>query len=297
MAPAPARRALAAWLALLTVAVWGVNYPAMKVALREMHPLAYTGWRFVLAAGLLLAEAAWRREPFLPRRGRRALALLLALTGVGLYQVFFAWGVALTSGFAAALLNSTSPLFSALFAVLIGAERWTPLAAAGSLVAYGGVALFVAGSHAGGGGSLGGNVLCLLSAMTWAVYTVAASRAPGRLTPLQTQFATFVGGSLPLVAYCAPAMARQDYAAVSPLTWTILVLSAVLPLVVAFRLWTRAIVVLGVAPTTSYGFLVPVIAGVCSALWTGETFGFGKVASAAIVLVGLALTKVERTGR
>jgi tryptophan synthase beta chain len=38
--PAPARRALAIWLALLTVAVWGVNYPAMKVALREMHPLA-----------------------------------------------------------------------------------------------------------------------------------------------------------------------------------------------------------------------------------------------------------------
>jgi drug/metabolite transporter (DMT)-like permease len=291
--PAPARRTLAIWLALLTVAVWGVNYPAMKVALREMHPLAYTGWRFVLAAGLLLAEASWRRQPALPPRGQRGLALLLALTGVGLYQVFFAWGVAMTSGFAAALLNSTSPLFSALFVVLLGPERWTPLAAVGSLVAYGGVALFLMGGHAAGGESLAGNVLCLLSAMTWAVYTVAASRLPGRLSPLQSQFATFVGGSLPLLAYCAPAMARQDYGSVSALTWTILVLSAVLPLVLAFRVWTWAITVLGVAPTTSYGFLVPVFAGVCSAFWTGETFGFGKLASAAIVLLGLALTKVE----
>ncbi|MGE5346293.1 MAG: DMT family transporter [Acidithiobacillales bacterium] len=297
MTSPPARRALAVWLALLTVGIWGVNYPAMKVALREMHPLAYTGWRFVLAAGLLLAETSWRREPALPPRGQRALALLLALTGVGLYQVFFAWGVALTSGFAAALLNSTSPLFSALFAVSIGSERWTPLAAAGSLVAYGGVALFLASGHAAGGESLGGNVLCLLSAMTWAVYTVAASRLPGRLSPLQSQFATFVGGSLPLIAYCGPAMARQDYTIVSPLTWTILVLSAVLPLVLAFRIWTWAIVVLGVAPTTSYGFLVPVVAGICSALWTGETFGFGKVASAAVVLFGLALTKAERAER
>jgi uncharacterized membrane protein len=66
---AASRRGLAVTLALLTVTVWGVNYPAMKVALREMHPLAYTGWRFVLAAALLLAEAAWKRGPALPPRG------------------------------------------------------------------------------------------------------------------------------------------------------------------------------------------------------------------------------------
>ena len=294
MTVAASRRRLAVTLALLTVTVWGVNYPAMKIALREMHPLAYTGWRFVLAAGLLLSEAAFRREPALPPRGERGLALLLALTGVGLYQWFFAWGVAKTSGFAAALLNSTSPLFSAFFAILVGLERWTARSAAGSAVAYGGVVLFVASSHAAEGGSLAGNVLCLLSAATWAVYTVAAARLPGRLSPLQAQFATFVGGSVPLLIYCAPAMVSQDYRAVSAGTWIILALSAVLPLVVAFRVWTFAIGALGVSPTTSYGFLVPVIAGVSSALWTGETFGPEKLLSAAVVLLGLALTKSGR---
>ena len=291
MPPAPARRALAVSFALLTVAIWGVNYPAMKIALREMHPLAYTGWRFVLAASLLLAEAAWRPGPALPARGQRGLAALLALTGVGLYQVFFAWGVAGTSGFAAALLNATSPLFSLLFVVLLGQERWTPLTALGSAVAYGGVALFVATSHAAEGGGLAGNVLCLLSAATWAVYTVAATRLPGRLTPFQSQFATFVGGSIPLLLYCAPAMARQDYAAVSAGTWLIVALSAVLPLVLAFRLWTYALQVLGVGETTSFGFLVPVLAGLSSAVWTGEIFGAGKLLSAGVVLVGLSLTK------
>jgi len=289
--PAPARRALAVSFAHLTVAIWGVNYPAMKIALREMHPLAYTGWRFVLAASLLLAEAAWRPGPALPARGQRGLAALLALTGVGLYQVFFAWGVAGTSGFAAALLNATSPLFSLLFVVLLGQERWTPLTALGSAVAYGGVALFVATSHAAEGGGLAGNVLCLLSAATWAVYTVAATRLPGRLTPFQSQFATFVGGSIPLLLYCAPAMARQDYAAVSAGTWLIVALSAVLPLVLAFRLWTYALQVLGVGETTSFGFLVPVLAGLSSAVWTGEIFGAGKLLSAGVVLVGLSLTK------
>ncbi len=289
--PAPPRRARAVFLALLTVTIWAVNYPAMKVALREMHALAYTGWRFVAAASLLLVEAAVRREPALPPAGERRLALLLAVTGVGLYQWFFAWGVAGTSGFAAALLNSTSPLFSALFVFLLGFERWTARTAIGCLVAYGGVALFVRAGERGGAGSLAGDVMCLLAAATWAVYTVAAGRLPGRLTPFQSQFATFVGGTLPLLLYCAPYMARQDYAAVSAGTWAILVLSAVLPLVLAFRMWTFAIRVLGVAPTTSFGFLIPPLAGVTSLLWTGETFGPEKLLAAAVILAGLGLTK------
>jgi drug/metabolite transporter (DMT)-like permease len=49
-----------------------------------------------------------------------------------------------------------------------------------------------------------------------------------------------------------------------------------------------------VSPTTSYGFLVPLIAGLSSALWTGETFGPEKLLSAAVVLLGLALTKSGR---
>jgi drug/metabolite transporter (DMT)-like permease len=108
---------------------------------------------------------------------------------------------------------------------------------------------------------------------------------------MQAQFATFVGGSIPLLGYCAPWMVRQDYAAVGAGTWILCALSAYFPLVLAFRLWTGAIQALGVATTTSFGFLVPVLAGVASALWTGETFGGGKIASAAVVLFGLALTR------
>jgi drug/metabolite transporter (DMT)-like permease len=287
----PPRRSTAALAALATVFIWGVNYPALKIALREMHPLALTGWRFVLAAALIGGQAALRPGPVLPPRGRRALALLLALAGVGLYQVFFIWGLSMTSGFSAALLNSTSPLFSALFVFLLGQERFTVPKAVGSLVAYGGVALFIGTGTEGGAGNLAGNVLCVLSAATWAVYTVAASRLPGRLTPIQGQFATFVGGSIPLVATCAPSMLRQDYGAVGAGTWILCALSAIFPLVLCFRLWTGAIQVLGVATTTSFGFLVPVLAGIASALWTGETFSGSKVASATVVLLGLALTR------
>ena len=90
-------------------------------------------------------------------------------------------------------------------------------------------------------------------------------------------------------------MLRQDYARVSPFTWAIVVFSAILPLAVAFRLWLEAVRSLGVAQATSFGFLVPVLAGIASAIFTGERFDARKVLSAAVVLAGLALIRIART--
>ena len=89
-------------------------------------------------------------------------------------------------------------------------------------------------------------------------------------------------------------MLRQEYRDVSVLTWVILVLSAVFPLYVSFRLWAHALAVLGVAATTRVGVLVPVVAGISSAIWTGEVFSGAKLFSAAVVLAGLALARLER---
>ena len=67
------------------------------------------------------------------------------------------------------------------------------------------------------------------------------------------------------------------------------------PLAVAFRLWLEAVRTLGVAQATSFGFLVPVLAGIASAIFTGERFNAQKILSAAVVLSGLTLIRVART--
>jgi drug/metabolite transporter (DMT)-like permease len=292
---APLRRPLAVLAALTSVVIWAVNYPAMKVAFRELSPLAFTGWRFLLATTLLFAEALVRRERIVPPPGARGLALLLALSGVGLYQWLYALGLASTSGFSAALLNSVSPLIAMLLVVLFGWERMSKLAGAGSLLAWGGVTLFVASSRGADFGSTAGNLMCLGAATSWAVYNVASARAGRLLSPLGAQLAAFGGGTVLILAYALPDMLRQDYTRVSSSTWAILVLSALLPLVVAFRLWLEAVRTLGVAQTTSFGFLVPVLAGIASAIFTGEQFNAQKVLSAVVVLSGLALIRVART--
>jgi drug/metabolite transporter (DMT)-like permease len=292
---APLRRPLAALAAFTSVAVWAVNYPAMKIAYREISPLAFTGWRFLLATTLLVTEALVRRERLVPPPGTRGLAVVLAVSGIGLYQWLYALGLASTSSFSAALLIAVSPLIAMLIVGSLGMERLSPLAGAGSVVAWCGVALFVASTRGPDLGDTNGNLMCLGSAASWAVYNVASARAGRLLSPLGAQLAAFMGGTLLILAYSLPDMLRQDYARVSATTWTIVVLSAVLPLAVSYRLWLEAVRSLGVAQATSFGFLVPVIAGIASAVLTGERFNAQKLTSAAVVLAGLALIRIART--
>jgi drug/metabolite transporter (DMT)-like permease len=292
--PAPLPRPLAVLAALTSVVIWAVNYPATKIVYRELSPLAFTGWRLLLATAFLFVEALVRRERLVPPPGARGLALVLALSGVGVYQWLYALGLASTSGFSAALLNSVSPLIAMLLVVVFGWERMSPLAGAGSLVAWGGVALFVSSASGHDFGSTAGNLMCLGAATSWAVYNVASARASRLLSPLGAQLAAFGGGTVLVLAYTLPDMLRQDYGRLSPSTWAIAVLSTFLPLVVAFRLWLGAVRTLGVAQGTSFGFLIPVLAGVASAILTGERFDARKIASAAVVLAGLALTRVAR---
>jgi drug/metabolite transporter (DMT)-like permease len=291
---APLRRPLAVLGALGAVVIWAVNYPATKIVYRELSPLAFTGWRILFAAAFLVVEALVRRERLVPPHGARGLALVLALSGVGVYQWLYALGLASTSGFSAALLNSVSPLIAMLIVVFFGWERMSPLAGAGSLVAWGGVALFVSSSRGPDFGSLAGNLMCLGAATSWAVYNVASARAARFLSPFGTLLAAFGGGTPLVLAYTLPDMLGQDYARVSPSTWVIVVLTTFLPLIVAFRLWLGAVRALGVAQATSLAFLTPVLAGAMSAILTGERFNVQKVVSAAVVLAGLALTRIGR---
>ncbi len=289
-----ARRPLALAGALLSVLIWAVNYPAMKVAFREMSPLAFTGWRFLIATAFLLSEARLRRQPVVPPKGARGLAAVLALSGVGVYQWFYARGLASTTSFSAAILNSISPLVAMALVAVLGWEKPGGLTVFGSLVAWSGVALFVGVARGTGLGNTAGNLLCLGAAACWGVFNVASSRVARRMSPMTAQASTFAFGSILVLLYSMPDMLRQDYRGVSAGTWAILVLSSLLPLGLAFRLWPEAVRVLGVAEATSLSFLTPVLAGVASALWTGERFDAGKLLAAGVVLAGLALTRAGR---
>ena len=91
--PAPDRVPLSAVLMLLAVsALWGANWPAMKIGLTELSPFAFRGLVNVVGAagllGLTWVRGGALRPPAGDRpHGRRRAWMLLAICGVILYPV------------------------------------------------------------------------------------------------------------------------------------------------------------------------------------------------------------------
>jgi drug/metabolite transporter (DMT)-like permease len=79
--------------------------------------------------------------------------------------------------------------------------------------------------------------------------------------------------------------------------WVGIALSALLALNVGYVIWYVGVQRLGSARTSVYSNLVPVAALVTAAVWLGEPIRGVKLAGAALVIGGLALTRLRLPAR
>lgn len=276
-----------------SIVIWGVNYAAIKAALKELDPHVFNALRFVLAT-LTLAALARAAGP-MPRIPGRDLARLavLGLLGNTVYQVVFIHGIARTTAANASLIMSSCPMLVALLATALGRDRLHGLAWAGVALAVGGLALVLAtGSHNEfRTGNLAGDLLILASAAIWAAYTVFATGVMARTPAATATLVTFVAGTPPLVAIALPSLAAQDWGAVGFRGWFGVAFSGVFAIGVAYMLWNTGIGAVGGARTAVYQNFTPVIAAAFAWITLGERWTPGQFLGAAAVLAGIALTR------
>lgn len=162
-------------LVLLVAVIWGVNFLAIDVGIRDVPPLLFVAIRFlavVFPAILVVARPAtsWR-----------------ILAGIGLFMsagqfgfVYAAIAAGLPSGIAALVLQA-QVVFTILIAAAVLREVPTRVQAAGVAVAVAG--LLVVGLGRGGTTPALAVVLCLLGAVTWGIGNVIAraAKVPGGL--------------------------------------------------------------------------------------------------------------------
>jgi drug/metabolite transporter (DMT)-like permease len=101
-------------------------------------------------------------------------------------------------------------------------------------------------------------------------------------------------GGLLITVVGIPAMAAQDWGAVSLDSWIILVYAVVGPVYLAYLLWNWAIRNRGIPRTVVYGFLVPVLGGAIAVVALDEAVGTAQVAGGLLVLAGLVVTRLGR---
>ncbi len=283
-------------LALIGLSViWGVNFTVIKVGLREFEPLAFNALRFVLASLTLFVFLRLKGAVPFPERRHWGRVVLLGLLANVVYQLLFIYGVDRTLAGNAGLVLATTPVWTLILASVSGSEHHGFPVWGGVLATLGGMLLVVLGGDRGlglGQGTLTGDLLLVLAAITWAAYTVGTQELTRKYGALAVTSWTLWVGTIGLVALGGPSLWSMDLAGISGVGWFAVVYSGVLAIAVAYLIWNHGLEHIGGPRTAAFSNLVPVVALVTAALWLGEDPGLTQIVGAIIIIAGVWIARV-----
>jgi len=283
---------------LMVVLFWAFNVTVVKMALREMEPLAFNIIRFLCAAVVLLVTTRLAEGSLGVRRDDVPRILLLGVVGHTVYQIGFVYGLARTTASSTALIFGSTPVVVAILSRLAGHERIGFAGAAGAAAAFYGVTLIVRGTASAGaqaspgGGEVAGDLLILVAVLCWSTYTVLSRDLLVRYSPLRITTLTLAFGTVLLVPASVPDLLRQDWSTVSATTWVGLSYSFLFALVISYVLWYRSVRKVGNLRTAIYSNLVPVFGTLFGVVLLGDRLTASLWLGAGLILSGIVLTRL-----
>lgn len=279
---------------LAMVLIWGINYSVVKAALAEMTPLSFNSLRFLLASALtlLLLKVIEGDVGFARRDWWRLLGL--GLIGNTCYQLLFINGIDRTTAGNSAILLATTPIFISLIGTAFGTERMGKWTWVGVVFSFAGILMVIVGSGKEldlTRETLEGDGLILIGAGVWSLYTVLSRPMLTRYSALKLTALAMATGTPFIVLFSIPQLLAQDWAAVSWQGWLALLFSGSLAIALAYVIWNLGVSQVGGARTAVYSNLSPVIAAVFAWLTLGEAITAFMVAGAALIFLGIYLTR------
>lgn len=279
---------------LAMILIWGVNYAVVKAALAEMRPLGFNSARFILASALTLLLLRLIEGDVGFARGDWWRFLGLGLIGNTCYQVLFINGIDRTTAGNSALLLATTPIFISLIGAAVGVERVGKLAWVGVFFSFAGILMVIVGSNKElslSRETIKGDVLILIGAAVWSLYTVLSKPMLARYSALKLTALAMLGGTPFLVLFSIPQLLAQDWAAVSWQGWLGLFFSGSMAIALCYIIWNSGVSKVGGTRTAVYSNLSPVIATIFAWLTLGEAITAFMVAGAAMIFLGIYLTR------
>jgi drug/metabolite transporter (DMT)-like permease len=281
-------------LALLSVVVmWASTFTLFKVAWRDIDPVAFTAVRFAAMFVFSVAVLSLTRNRVRPRRADLPTLIASGLTGYFLYQMGFVLGLDRTSALASAILISTHPIFSVVFMWLARRGRPTRTEVIGVVLGFLGVAVFLRAWDAFAT-ARPGDLLSLGAAAAFGAYGVINQRLTSRYPSRELMSYGLAVGGLLVTVVGIPAMAAQDWGAISATSWVILGYAIVGPVYLAYALWNWAIRHRGIPRTVVYGFLVPILGGAIAVVVLDERLRLEQIVGGVLVVAGLVVTRLRK---
>jgi drug/metabolite transporter (DMT)-like permease len=279
---------------LLAVWLWSLNFPFIKIALREFSPFGFNGIRLLFASVMLLIVLLLSGQGLNFSKSEMSKILIMGISGNTCYQLVFIHGINRTTASNTAIIIALAPVFIALASSIFKHEHLNWAAWLGISVSFVGfffVIMKQPASFSFSRPALTGDFLILLGNIFWAVYTVLAKPLLEKHTPLQVTSVTMIVGTLFYIPFCIPDMIRLPYRTISLQAWAALGYSGLFALVICYIIWYASVKRVGNSRTAIYDNFIPVLTVLFAFILLGERITLFQALGALVIFAGVYLTR------
>jgi drug/metabolite transporter (DMT)-like permease len=286
-------RFIALLKATFAVVVWGVSFIATKLALREVSPVVVIWLRFGIGVIILGGFIIRRKELALPPRRELGYFALLGFLGITFHQWLQVTGLVTAKATTTAWIITTIPIFIALLGRIMLKERLGWDRVAGILIATVGVVLVVSRGNLQSIllGQIGtfGDLLVLISAVNWAVFSVLSRKALKNHPATQMMFFVMLFGWICTSVWFFTLNHIGEIANISITGWTSLLFLGIICSGFAYVFWYDALKALSASQVGSFLYIEPLVAVVVAALLLQEPLFMAAFVGGALILAGVWL--------
>jgi drug/metabolite transporter (DMT)-like permease len=256
-------------LALLILS-WGLNWPVMKMSVREFPPLSFRSLSMIGGLAVIALAARVQRASLRVPAGTALTVVKLAVPNMLIWHAFIILGVKLLSSGRAAILGYTMPVWAVLSGLVFFGERIGGRALLGIVLAMAGAGLLLSSEFAAISGQPLGTVFALIAAAAWGLGTVLMKRT--RLE-MPTISLTFWMLSLTTVVMIVLSLLfeRSQWRMPNAIEWAGIVYNAAIIFGFAHVVWFRLARLLPPVVSSLSVMFIPVVGTFSGAWMLGET--------------------------
>ena len=279
--------------ALFAVVVWGASFIATKVALRDVSPVTVVWLRFAMGVIILGFAVTSRKQFAWPKQNEWLYFALLGFLGITFHQWLQSTALTTSRASTTAWIVATTPVFMALLGWLILKEKLTWLQTAGILLAALGVILVVSNGDLASLelGKFGepGDILVLISALNWAVFSALSRRGLKAHPATRMMFYVMTLGWLftGILFFAGPG--PREIPQLTFNGWLGVSFLGVFCSGLAYIAWYDALQALPAAQLGAFLYLEPPVAVVVSAIILRESITWAALLGGGVILFGVYL--------
>lgn len=284
---------------ILTAVFWGGTFVAARVAAQHVDPFSASFLRFFIAS-LFLAALIRKREPDFWRLRKEELVpyLLLGMTGVLAYNVFFFLGMKTVPAGRASLIIANNPIFIALFSALIFRERLRPWNVAGVFLSLAGAVVVISRGNLAGltaFAGVGWGELCILGCVaSWVSYSLIGKAAMSRISPLRAVTGSCLTGTAALLIPALLSGLPSSLPEYPLPAWSALFFLGFFGTVLGFIWYYEGIRSIGPSRASVFINFVPLSGVILGALILDEAIDETVMLGALLIIGGVMLTNWRR---